>query len=464
VTGETDVSDKTVHIGCGAGFSGDRWDAAVPVVATLARRDGPRYLMFETLAERTLALAQQAKIENPASGYSPYLERILRPVLAPAKAAGVRVVSNFGAANPSAAAARVRELARDAGIADLKVAVVEGDDLTSVMSESTIRHHTPVEGLAMPDGRLVAANVYLGARAIADALALGADVVVVGRCADPALALGPLLHEHGWSDEDLDLLAAGSMAGHLLECGAQVTGGYFADPGYKDVPDFGHVGFPIAEVSADGTVTMTKADDTGGLVSHRTVKEQLLYEVHDPSAYLTPDVTLDITALRIEEDGPDRVRITGAKGKPKPPTLKATVSFEGGWLGEGEITYAGPNARRRAELAIEVLRTRLRDLGTNWPLRFDLIGTVSTFDGDGGELRAEHDWAADGEYRVRMATKGPDRQMAQWIADEMLALYCAGPAGGAGVRHRIAPLITTASILVDRDKVTASARLVEEPA
>lgn len=458
------MSGKIVHIGCGAGFAGDRWDAAVPVVASLATRKGPRYLMYETLAERTLALAQQARIENPAAGYSPYLDRILRPVLAQAKAAGVRVVSNFGAANPAAGAAKVLAMAREEGVTGLTVAVVEGDDLTAVMTEADIRAHAPVEGLEMPEGRLVAANVYLGAQAIADALALGADVVVVGRCADPALALGPLIHEHGWSVDDLDRIAAGTMTGHLLECGAQVTGGYFADPGYKDVPDFGHVGFPIAEVSADGSVVITKADDTGGLVSHRTVKEQLLYEVHDPAAYLTPDVTLDITGLRIEEIGPDRVQITGARGKPKPPTLKATVSFEGGWLGEGEITYAGPNARARAELAIEVLRTRVRDLGTNWPLRFDLIGMVSTFDGDGGDLRAGQDWAADGEYRVRMATKGSDKQMAQWIADEVLSLYCSGPAGGAGVRHRIAPQITTASILVDRAKVTATARLVEETA
>ncbi|MDF1794201.1 MAG: DUF1446 domain-containing protein [Thalassobaculaceae bacterium] len=458
------MSGKTVHIGCGAGFAGDRWDAAVPIVATLATRDGPRYLMYETLAERTLALAQQAKIEDPSKGYSPYLERILRPVLAQAKAAGIRVVSNFGAANPTAGARRILEMAKEEGIAGLKVAVVEGDDLTTVMSEGDIRGHKAVEGLAMPEGRMVAANVYLGAQAIADALAMGADVVVVGRCADPALALGPLLHEHGWSLDDLDRVAAGTMTGHLLECGAQVTGGYFADPGYKDVPDFGHVGFPIAEVEADGTVTITKADNTGGLVSHRTVKEQLLYEMHDPANYLTPDVTLDITGVEIAEVGPDRVRITGAKGKQQPPTLKATVSFEGGWLGEGEITYAGPNARRRAELAIDVLRTRVRDLGTNWPLRFDLIGTVSTFDGDGGDLRAASDWDADGEYRVRMATKGPDKQLAQWIADEVLSLYCSGPAGGGGVRHRIAPQITTASILVDRAKVTASARLVEENA
>ena len=458
------MAQTTVYIGCGAGFAGDRWDAAVPVVATLARRDGPRYLMFETLAERTLALAQQARIENPEAGYSQYLERYVRPVMRDAKAAGIRIVSNFGAANPLGGARKLLAMAREEGIEGLKVAVVDGDDLTAVITEAEIRNHVPVEGLDMPEGKMVAANVYLGAQPIADALALGADIVVVGRCSDPALALGPLLHEFGWSLDDLDRIAAGTLAGHLLECGAQVTGGYFADPGFKDVPDFGRVGFPIAEITADGAITITKADDTGGLVSHRTVKEQILYEMHDPSAYLTPDVTLDITGVTVKEVGPDRVSVTGARGKPMPPTLKATLSFEGGWLGEGEITYAGPNARRRAELAIDVLRELARGLGTNWPLRFDLIGTVATFDGDDGDLRAGRDYSADGEYRVRMATRGPDKQMAQWIADEVLSLYCSGPAGGAGVRHRIAPQVTTASILVDRARVKPTARLVEETA
>ncbi|MCR9176870.1 MAG: DUF1446 domain-containing protein [Alphaproteobacteria bacterium] len=458
------MAKRTVYIGCGAGFAGDRWDAAVPVVATLARRDGPRYLMFETLAERTLALAQQARIENPEAGYSQYLERYVRPVMRDAKAAGIRIVSNFGAANPLGGARKLLAMAREEGIDGLKVAVVDGDDLTAVMTEAEIRDHAPVEGLDMPEGKMVAANVYLGAQPIAEALALGADIVVVGRCSDPALALGPLLHEFGWPLDDLDRIAAGTLAGHLLECGAQVTGGYFADPGFKDVPDFGRVGFPIAEVTADGAITITKADDTGGLVSHRTVKEQILYEMHDPSAYLTPDVTLDITGVTVKEVGPDRVSVTGARGKPMPPTLKATLSFEGGWLGEGEITYAGPNARRRAELAIDVLRERARGLGTNWPLRFDLIGTVATFDGDDGDLRAGRDYSSDGEYRVRMATRGPDKQMAQWIADEVLSLYCSGPAGGAGVRHRIAPQVTTASILIDRARVNPTARLVEETA
>ena len=320
------MSQQTVRIGCGAGFAGDRWDAAIPIVATLARQSGPRYLIFETLAERTLALAQQARIENPDAGYSPYLDRYVRPILKDAKTAGIRIVSNFGAANPEGGARKLLAMAKEEGVANLKVAVVDGDDLTKTVTDSDIRRHRPVEGIAMPDDPLVAANVYVGAAPIAEALALGADIVVVGRCSDPALALGPMLYEFGWSMDDLDRIAAGTLAGHLLECGAQVTGGYFADPGFKDVPDFANVGFPIAEITADGGIVMTKAENTGGLVSEQTVKEQILYEVHDPSAYLTPDVTLDITEVEVRQTGPDRVSVIGARGKPKPPTLKATVS------------------------------------------------------------------------------------------------------------------------------------------
>ena len=449
-----------VHIGCGAGFSGDRFDAAGPVVETLAKRDGPRYLIFETLAERTLALAHLSKQRDPNTGYSPYLDDYLRPVLARAKESGVRIVSNMGSANPAGAARAILAIAAEEGIAGLTVAVVEGDDLLDVMTAHDVRAHDVVEGLEMGE-ELLAANVYLGAEPIAEALALGADVVITGRCTDPALVLGPLLYEFDWDRENWDLLAKGTVAGHLLECGAQVTGAYFADPGYKDVPDLARVGFPIAEIGRDGAVVVTKAENTGGMVSARTVKEQLLYEMHDPANYLTADVVLDITQVGVEEVGPDRVRVTGARGKPKPPTLKATVSFDGGYLAEAEITYAGPNALKRAELAIEVLRERYRMLGTNCPLRFDIIGTVSTHDGNGAALRTNTEWGADGDYRVRVAARTFDKKTADRISNEVLSLYCSGPAAGGGVRQSVTGQVQTASILVDRDRLAPKARLVE---
>lgn len=458
--------DKTVYIGCGAGFAGDRFDAATPVVETLATCDGPRYLMFEVLAERTLAIAQRVRREDPTKGYSPFLDEYVTPVLGACKQHGIRIVSNFGAANPRGAARRVLEIAREQGIADLKVAVVEGDDLTDVMSDEQIRTLPTIEGLDAGGRELVAANAYLGARPIAQALALGADVVAVGRTTDAALALGPLIHEFGWAQDDWDRLAAGTVAGHLLECGAQVTGAYFADPGFKDVDDLWRVGFPIAEVQADGTTEITKARHTGGLVSPRTVKEQLLYEIHDPGNYLTPDVVLDMSGIEVEEVAEHRVRLTGTKGKPRPETLKATLSFDGGWLGEAEITYAGPNARRRAELAVDVIRNRCRSLGLNTPVRFDILGTLAVLDDDSGSLRAsaaKHtNEPADGEFRVRAATRSLDRKAAERLSNEVLSLYCSGPAGGAGVRQSVTPQIQTTSVLVDRELIQPRAELVAE--
>ncbi|MEM6932961.1 MAG: acyclic terpene utilization AtuA family protein, partial [Pseudomonadota bacterium] len=267
-----------VHIGCGAGFAGDRFDACLPVLSALAKHDGPRYLIFEVLAERTLALAQQIRRGDPDRGYSPYLDHYLSNALGPAMASGVRIVSNMGAANPLGAARRAHVLAHDLGLRAPKIAVVTGDDLAEVMSESEIREAPTLEGTDFAGRSLIAANAYLGARPVAEALATAADIVLVGRTTDSALVLGPLIHEFGWEERDWDRLAAGTVAGHLLECGAQVTGAYFADPGKKDVPDLARVGFPIAEIASDGEMTITKPKGTGGCVTTATVTEQLLYE------------------------------------------------------------------------------------------------------------------------------------------------------------------------------------------
>src|SRR5205085_5767794 len=210
-----------------------------------------------------------------------------------------------------------------------------------------------------------------------------AQVVITGRVADPSLALGPMLAAFGWALDDWDRLAAGTMAGHILECGAQVSGGYFADPGWKDVPDVAHVGFPIVEIHADGRFVVTKASDTGGCVDRRTVTEQILYEVHDPAAYLTPDVVADISEADIVQAGRDRVRLSGVRGHPRPATLKANVFFDGGWLGDGEISYAGPNAEARARLAARIIHERMGHL---LKLRYDLIGVVSILGDDAGRM------------------------------------------------------------------------------
>ncbi|MEM6745371.1 MAG: acyclic terpene utilization AtuA family protein, partial [Pseudomonadota bacterium] len=301
---------------------------------------------------------------------------------------------------------------------------------------------------------------YLGAREVAEALETGCDVLLVGRTTDSALALGPLIHEFGWGEAELDRLAAGTLVGHLLECGGQVTGAYFADPGFKDVEDLAHVGFPLAEVRADGSAVITKAPGTGGCVTPATVTEQILYEMHDPAAYLVPDVTLDVTGVALEQEGPNRVRVTGARGRRPPKTLKATVCVEAGFLGEGELTYAGPNGYARARLAADVVAERLRSLGVQHRAGFDILGAGAVHDrGDLARTDAR-ELPLDGEYRMRAAMMAPDRASAQTLVDEVNSLYCSGPAAGGGFRGYVTPQVATASVLVPRDQVRARAELV----
>lgn len=440
-------------LGCGAGFSGDRVDAAIPVVEAIARSGLPGAIMFETLAERTLALGQVARRADPTQGYEPLLAEFITPILPTCIAHNIAIVGNFGAANPKAAAALLRRLCLEAGLPDVRIAVVTGDDIRDTIPLDKLEVWEGDEGLRGDTADVVAANVYLGARPIADALNRGAQIVVTGRVADPALALGPLVAHFGWDWDDLDRMAAGTLVGHLLECGAQVTGGYFADPGYKEVPRPEAIGFPIAEVAADGSCVITKPEGTGGLVDLRTVTEQILYEMHDPAAYLTPDVTLDVTAVAIEQVGPDRVRVTGARGPGRPPSLKATVCFPGDWLGEGEISYAGPNALARARLAADTLRKRLALRGIVLRSRVDLIGTQAVFDSDAGILAAAAAFDPP-EIRVRLAVSGTERRPVEQSLQEVLAMFTCGPAAGGGVRTRMQNRIRTVSYLVPRNMVS----------
>lgn len=450
-----------VRIGSGAGFAGDRTDAAVPVVAELARHNGPRFLMFETLAERTLALCQLARRNDPAKGYSPAMEKFLAPVLGDCLAHGIRIIGNFGAANPQAAAARIAAMARDLGHAP-RIGVVTGSDLDGLSVADLAARET---GGHLLEGRdaIVSADAYIGAAAIAQALDLGADIVVTGRVADPALALGPLLHVFGWAEDDWDLLAAGTLAGHLLECGAQVSGGYFADPGVKDVPGLAEVGFPIAEIGRDGSIVITKPPGTGGRIDRFTVIEQMLYEIHDPAAYLTPDVVMDITGAHVTEIGPDRVAVSGVRGRPRPETLKATVCFEAGWLAEAEISYAGPNAADRARLAADVVRTRLARRAPGLTVRVDAIGISSVFnDTAGATLAAAFPESAATDVRLRFAAQSTDKAALDLLLDEVEGLYCAGPAGGGGVRRHLTARLSSASCLVERAFTRPAAHLFGE--
>lgn len=434
-----------VLIGCAAGFAGDRFGAANPILDAFQAQDCPRYLMFECLGERTLALAQEEKRRDPQRGYSPFLERYLSPILARIMADGVTVVTNLGAANPIAGAHRIIAVAREMGLSPPRVAVVTGDDLTTIMTEAEIRDLPRLDGAHLLDRPMVAADVYLGAAPVAAAVATGADIVLVGRTTDSALALGPLIHEFGWTDPDH--LAAGTICGHLLECGAQISGSYFADPGFKNVPDLAHVGFPFAKVQRDGRFTVTKPAGTGGCVTTATVTEQLLYEMHDPAAYLVPDVTCDVTQLSLHEEAPDRIAVRGVRGHAPPSTLKATISVDNGWMAEAEMSYAGPNALARAELAGEIVETRLREAGVAEPLAIDILGAGGTF---GRGRKRNWDAPADGDYRLRLALISDDKSTAAQVTEELQALYCSGPSAGGGFRAHLTAQIATGSVLVPR--------------
>lgn len=436
-------------VGCGAGFSGDRIDAAIPVVETLSRREGQRTLIFETLAERTLALAQIARRAHPDRGYEPLLDLFLPPILGACLQHRIAIVSNFGQANPAGAARRIAELARQAGLRAPRIAVVKGDDLTARPDSA----HVLAQAGLTHQGDLLSANAYLGAEPIAAALRDGADIVVTGRVADPSLVVGPAMAHYGWDASDWDRLGPATMAGHLLECGSQVSGGYFADPGYKDVPDLAHVGFPIARIDADGACEIGKAEHTGGVVDRRTVTEQLLYEVHDPAAYLTPDVIADISQAHIAETGPDTVALAGVRGHARPRTLKVNAYYEGGWLAEAEISYGGPRAEARARLAADVVRARL---GEQVRLRVDLIGALSILADDRGTLLSQHPDGGARDVRLRLAATFTRREDAEALTREVNALYCCGPAGGGGVRTAIRPRLETRSGYIDRDLVPAS--------
>ena len=449
------MHNNILRIGCAAGFSGDRTDAAGPVVDALLAAGGPAFLIFETLAERTLALAQLARRANPDAGYEPLLDDMLRPVLARCLQGGIRIVSNFGAAHPEAAARRIHTLTAELGLPAPRIAVVQGDDLSAPHQRPLLEQAL---GSALHGLDVVSANAYLGAEAIADALLAGADIVVCGRVADPSLAVGPTLAHFGWARDDWTRIARATMAGHLLECGTQVTGGYYADPGYKDVPGLATLGYPIAEIDADGHCTITKPAGTGGRIDAHTVKEQLLYEVHDPAAYLTPDVVADITEAEVTEMAPDRVRLSGVRGHARPAGLKVNVCHATGWFAEGEISYAGARAEGRARLAAQVLRERLAGLG---PLRADLIGVASVFADDGGQWLADQPAGDAQDVRLRVALNHTDKPSAERLGREVTALYTCGPAGGGGVRTALRQRLGTVSCTVPREQVPASFRFIE---
>jgi hypothetical protein len=433
---------KTLRIGSGAGYSGDRIEPAVE----LAESGELDYLVFECLAERTIALAQQARISDPAGGYDPLLSERMRrvlPFVGAETGRRLRVITNMGAANPVSAAVEVRRIASELGL-DLKVVAVVGDDvLKELQPEFLLDNGQTVGSLGE---RLISANAYLGVEGILEALRADADVVITGRVADPSLFLAPQMFEFGWAADDWQRLGRGTLVGHLLECAGQVSGGYFADPGIKDVDDLARLGFPLAEIDADGEALITKVAGSGGRVSRATCTEQLIYEVHDPAAYLTPDVTADFSQVGVVEEAVDRVRAQGAGGRARPEQLKVSVGYLDGWIGEGQMSYGGPGAVARAELARAVVLKRLELMGVKMQdVRAELIG----MDALHGPRSTVEPW----EVRLRVAARCEDRTEAVRVGNEVETLYTNGPSGGGGASKSVRQVVAVASLLLPRDAV-----------
>lgn len=445
---------KTLRIGSGSAWWGDRVEPA----ALNAERGNLDFLCFETMAEATVSAAQVRARRDPSfPGYDTYLDDRMRAVLPACMKRGTRIVSNQGWVNPDGAARRIVELLREMGITGVKVAAVNGSIITDRVLELTDTILETGAPTATLGNTLISAEAYLGAGPIVEALDAGAQIVVTGRVADPSLFLAPMMHTFGWAADQHEKLGAGNGIGHLMECGAQVTGGYFTDPGFKDVPEPWNFGFPIAEVEADGSVVITKTPGTGGAVTRATVKEQMLYEVHDPANYLTPDVVVDFTKARIQQEGPDRVRVTGLTGKPRTDSLKVSMGCTEGFIGEDMFFYAGPGALRRAQLAKKILEERFKIVKLEAEeVRIDFLG-LNAVHGAATPADAPEPY----EIAVRVAARTRTREEAAKVGREVDGMAVSGIAHtGKRVPHqeRTREVIGVWSALAPRAAIPATVR------
>ncbi len=437
---------KTIRIGSGAGYGGDRLEPALE----LLEKGNLDYIGFECLAERTIAIAQQQKLHNPQKGYNGLLEYRMDKVLPLAYKNKVKVITNMGAANPESALKVVRKMAQEKGLKGLKIAAVLGDNVyDSIEDYKDIEVWETSESLSDLDGEIISANAYLGIDGIVEALKKGADIIITGRVSDPALFLAPLAFEFGWKLDDYDKLGKGTLIGHLLECAGQITGGYYAEPGQKDVEGLWKLGFPIAEVSEDGNAVISKVENSGGLVKPSTCKEQMLYEIHDPSKYITPDCIADFSKVQMKEIGKDRVRVSGATGYEKTETYKVSLGYKDCYIGEGEISYGGTGCFERAELGKEIVLRRLEMQNIKLDeIRTDLIGVNSIFKNEDRKITGYPE-----EVRLRIAGRTKNKTFATRIGNELETLYTNGPSAGGGVNKSVKEIVSVASILIPKKDV-----------
>jgi len=457
------VRTAPLRIAAGGGFWGDDLDAPVRQV-----EGGPiDYLMMDYLAEVTMSIMQKQRDRDPSAGYArdfiPIMERILPKVME----GGIRVVTNAGGVNPTGCAEALLEAARRAGVGkDLRVGVVMGDNLVPRLDELMAQGHAFInidtgEPLELVRERVRSADIYMGAEPIVRVLAQGAQVVLTGRTADAALTYAPMVHEFGWSLDDVDRVAAGVVAGHINECGAQASGGNTLAEWWS-IPNLAQVGFPIIEAHSSGEFVVTKHEGTGGRVSRATVTEQIVYEVGDPSEYITPDVVADFTTIRLEEDGPDRVRVFGVRGRPRTDFLKVSIAYSSGYKAVGTMTYSWPDAPVKARMAEQVLRERLDRLGLRFDqIRAELVGWNATHGHMVGEPSPDIP-----EVQLRIGVRGPDRRAVERFTRELAPLVLTGPpsaTGFAGGRPRVQEVMAYWPALIRRDVVEPhiEARILE---
>ena len=442
---------KTIRIANGQGFWGDSIDAPALLVE-YGRID---YLTLDYLAEVTLSIMQKQKRKDPALGYATDFVDLMGRVLPQLKAKGIRVIANAGGVNPEACRTAVLEVARRLGVSGLKIATVTGDDVLARLPEFKAKglrlaNMDTGEGFFDRDRAILSANVYLPTLCMVEALDSGADIVLTGRCTDPGLALAPLVHEFKWSWEDWDRLAAGTIAGHILECGAQCTGGNFTR--WWEVPELWNVGYPIAEVSEDGSFVVTKPEGSGGMVTVDTVSEQLVYEMGDPQNYLTPDCVADFTSIRLAQQGPNRVAVSGITGKPRTPFLKVSGANLSGYKATGQLTLSGPRALEKARLCADIVWKRLERAGFTYEHQDEeFLGASVVHAGIAPEP------ADPPEIVLRLSVKDPARRKVERFGREIAPLVTAGPAGVtgfAGGRPKAQEIVAYWPALIPREEVS----------
>jgi len=452
---------KTIRIASGQGFWGDALDAPVRQV-----EGGPiDYLMLDYLAEVTMSIMQKQRSRNPDLGYATDFVPLMEQILPACVERNIRVVANAGGVNPIGCSGAVVEAARKLGLSGrVTVGIVRGDDIMDRLDEYLdsgieLRSMDTDAPLSTIRGRIQSANVYFGAWPIVEALGRGARVVVTGRCTDTGLTLGPMIHEFGWGQEDWDLLAAGTVGGHTIECGAQASGGNCLVD-WRSIPDLANIGYPIAEARADGSVVITKHPNTGGRITPAVVKEQLVYEMGDPHEYITPDCVADFTTIQLADDGPDRVKIHGVRGRQATEFYKVSISYSAGYKAVGSLVYAWPDAYAKAEAADRVLRARLDRLG----LQFDEV--LTEFVGANAcHGKSAGDPSPDlAEVEFRIGVRSEDRAAVERFTKEIAPLVLSGPpsvTGFAGGRPRVQEIVAYWPALMPKSAVSPVVEIVE---